>query len=416
MSAYNLVDTWFVSRLGTLSLAAMGFTFPVIMLLTCVAGGLGTGVTTLVSHALGRRDRLDAARFTTHGILLTLGVTAIMTIVGCLTITPVFTRLGANAETLPLIGQFMHTWYIGAIFMALPMMGNGILISSGDSRAASHFMIIGTALNAALNPIMIFGCLGFPAMGIRGSAMATVVSQAVSTVWLFLLLYKKHRLLVFRGWKIQGLLSSFRKIFILGIPSVLSMILMPISAGVITTLLSKFGSEAVAASGAAGRLEMFAFVIPMALGMSLTPFISQNYGANRMDRIREAFAVSTRFALCYGGGVAVLFFCCAPWLVRIFSDDPKVTGILVSYIRIICFGYGMMEVHRYSGFVFTGLHRASSATVINAVRVLVLLIPFSCLGMYLGGINGIFCGRLATDIIAGSIGIAWVRHKLGARV
>jgi Na+-driven multidrug efflux pump len=241
-----------------------------------------------------------------------------------------------------------------------------------------------------------------------------VVAQAVSTVLLFLLLYKKHHLLTFHNWRFGEYLASCRGILILGVPSILSMILMPVSAGVITKLLGRFGNEAVAAAGAAGRIEMFAFVIPMALGISLTPFVSQNYGANRLDRIREAFAVSSRFALLYGATMTVLFFSCARWLATIFSDDPKVIEVLVSYIRIISFGYGMMEVHRYSGFIFTGLHRAGSATIINAIRVLVLLIPLSYLGMYLGGVRGIFLGRLATDIMAGSIGLAWIRHTCKA--
>jgi len=415
MSAYTLVDTWFVSRLGTLPLAAMGFTFPVIMLLTCVAGGLGTGVTTLVSHAIGRHDAAGAARITTHGILLIIGVAVLIALAGYLTIAPVFKRMGADAETLPFIGQFMGIWYLGAVFMSLPMMGNGLLISVGDFKTASRFMILGTAVNAVLNPILIFGLLGLPALGIRGSALATVLAQAVSTSWLFLLLYKKHRLLIFAAYPVREVLASYRKIIGIGFPSILSMILMPVSAGVITTLIARFGSEAVAATGAAGRLEMVAFVIPMALGISLTPFISQNYGANRMDRIREAFAVSSRFALAYGAAVAVLFFCCAPWLANLFSQDPKVVEILVAYIRIIAFGYGMMEVHRYTGFVLTGMHKAAFATVINAIRVLVLLIPLSYLGLYWGGIHGIFIGRLATDLLAGSLGLVWIRHLCADR-
>jgi len=415
MNAYSLTDAYFVSRLGTLPLAAMGFTVPVIMLLTFIAGGIGTGITTLVSHAMGRHDHTGAARTTTHGIVLTFIITAILTTAGYLTMVPLFTKLGADARTLPLISQFMRIWYIGAIFMSLPMTGNGILISAGDSRTASRFMIVGAAVNMALNPVMIFGLLGFPALGIRGSALATVVAQVFQTAWLFFVLRRKHHLLVFEAWPVAEYVATFRRILKLGIPSVLSMILMPISAGVITRLLGGFGSEAVAASGAAGRLEMFAFVIPMALGMSLTPFISQNFGAGRMDRISEAFGVSTRFALLYGGGVALVFFLCAPWMARLFSSDPAVTDVMVSYVRIISFGYGMMEVHRYCGFILTGLHKAASATVLNVIRVFVLLVPLSVLGMHLGGVKGIFWGRLITDLVAGTLGIAWVHFIAAVR-
>lgn len=414
MNAYNLADTWFVSRLGTLPLAAMGFTFPVVALLTCVAAGIGMAVTTLVSHAIGRHDRDDAARLVAHGLLLTLGVTAVMSVGGYLLITPVFTRLGAGEQTLPLVGQYMRIWYLGAVFMTLPMMGNGILISCGDSKAAARFMMLGTILNLFLDPVMIFGYFGCPAMGIRGAAVATVLSQAVSTLWLVFLLVRKHHLLTRQSMRLTHYLTSLKRIGGFALPGILSMILMPISATVITRIISQFGYQAVAAAGAAGRIEMFAFMIPMALGMSLTPFISQNYGADRIDRLREAQKVSTGFAVLYGGVIAVAFFLCAPWLAAAFTKDPLVTETLVSYIRIISFGYGMMEVHRYCGFFLTGMHKPVSTTLLNCVRVLVLLIPLSWLGAHWHGITGVFCGRLIADIFSGSIGLFWVSRILGS--
>jgi len=412
MNAYNLTDTWFVSRLGTLPLAAMGYTFPVVMLLTCVAGGIGTGITTLVSHAIGRQAHDDAARVVTHGLALMLGVSTAMTVAGYLSIEAVFTRLGAEGATLELVGQYMRTWYVGAPTMALPMVGNGILISCGDSRAASRFMILGTVLNAILDPIMIFGFAGFPAMGMRGAALATVLSQAVSTVWLLALLGRKHRLLAFRHGLPPGFPASVRRILGFAIPSVLSMILMPVSASVITRIVAGYGVAAVAACGAAGRIEHVAFVIPMALGISLTPFVSQNFGAQRLDRIGEAMRISTRFALAYGGAVTAVFFLCAPWLARVFSKDPAVIAILVTYIRIISFGYGMMEVHRYCGFFLTGMHRPVSTTLLNAIRILAFLIPLSWLGSELYGVHGIFWGRLATDLCVGCIGLFWAHRAV----
>jgi putative MATE family efflux protein len=405
MNAYNLTDTWFVAQLGTLPLAAMGFTFPVVMLLTCLAGGLGSGVTTLVSHAIGRSDKSDAARITTHGILLTICLTLVIMIVGYHTIVPVFSTLGADEKTLPLVADYMKLWYSGAIFMALPMIGNGILISCGDSKAAGRFMMFGTLLNTALDPIMIFGYLGFPAMGIRGAALATVISQIASTVWLIYLLRKRYKLISIRQWGGSHYIDSFKNIVRLGVPSILSMILMPVSASIMTWILSRFGNETVAACSAAGRIEMFAFVIPMALGISMMPFISQNFGAGRMDRIREAITVSSRFAMLYGLFIAAVFNIFAPNLSALFSDDETVREILETYIRIISFGYGMMEVHRYSGIILTGLHKPLLATFINAVRVFVFLTPLCLLGAGMGEVNGIFWGRLATDILSGCVGL-----------
>jgi putative MATE family efflux protein len=412
MNAYNLTDTWFVSKLGTLPLAAMGFTFPVVMLLACVARGIGSGVTTLVSHAIGRQDADDATRLTTHGTALTLIVTAVMSVGGYLLVDTVFAALGADAETLPLIRQYMRTWYVGAAFMTLPMLGNGILISAGDAKAASQMMILGTVLNVILDPIMIFGYLGCPAMGIRGAALATVISHGVSTAWLIRLLARKHGLLKLTAIRAREFAASLKRIAAFAVPSILSMILMPISATVITKLLSQFGHETIAACGAAGRIEMFAFMVPMALGLSLTPFISQNFGAGRMDRLHEAQRFATWFALGYGAFMTVVFFLGAPVLASVFTNNPIVTRTLVSYIRIVSFGYGMMEVHRYCGFFLTGMHRPVSATLLNAIRVLALLIPLSCLGAHVWKANGVFAGRVVTDVVVGCIGLIWVARVL----
>jgi len=408
MNAYNLTDTYFVSRLGTLALAAMGYTFPVVMLLTCIARGLGSGVTTLVAHAVGRHDDEAAQRLVTHGLLLGLVVTVVASAAGYVYLTPLFEALGADGQTLPLIGDYMRPWFAGAIFMTLPMVGSGFLLAVGDSVAASWIMLVGTGANIVLDPIMIFGLLGCPAMGMRGAALATVLAQAISTLWLLHLLRGRHGLLAWRPWRRADYLLSLRQIAGYAVPSILSMILMPLSATVITRILSEFGHEAVAAAGAANRVEMFAFVIPMALGISLTPFVSQNVGAGRLDRVRQARSQSTAFALGYGALSTVLFIAAAPWMAAVVTDDARVAAIFVSDVRIVSVGYGMMEVHRYSGFFLTGLGRPVAATALNGLRVLVFLIPLSYLGGLWWGLDGVFWGRLATDIIVGVVSLTWL--------
>lgn len=408
MNAYGLTDAYFVGQLGTLPLAAMAFAIPVVMLLTFLASGLGSGVTILMSHALGRGDKTAAARLVSDGIILTAGTAVVLALAGYLSMDRLFARLGADAQTMPLIRAYMSVWYFGALFMAMPMMGTGLLIASGDSSAASGRMILGAGLNAILNPLLIHGYLGLPAMGIRGSALATVIAQAVSTVWLFWLLHHRHHLLQWTSTKLSHLLVSFRGILRFAIPGMVSMMLMPMASSIITWLLSHFGHEVVAASGVAGRIEMVAFIIPMALGISLTPFVSQNFGAHRIDRVREAFRLSTSFALLYGAAMTVLYFVFAPTMASFFTDDPKVAATLTAYLRITSIGYGMTEVHRYCTFFLTGLHKPLHSLVLDAVRVLILLAPLAYLFSTLMGVNGIFWGRVVTDVTAGTIGMLWV--------
>jgi putative MATE family efflux protein len=268
-------------------------------------------------------------------------------------------------------------------------------------------MVSGTLTNVILDYIMIFGCFGFPAMGIQGAALATVISQILVLAVAIYIVHYKHGLLTRSSLNYRRIFISWRRILRMGIPTVLSTILNPVSAGVITRIVSGYGDPAVAACGVASRIEMFAFMIPMTVGMSLVPFVAQNFGAKRFDRIRIVRKGTMIFALAFGLVVAVVFFIAVKYIAVIFTKDPEVEKVLISYICITCFGYGFLEIHRYAGFYMTGIHKPSISAFLNIIRVFILLIPLSLTGSLIVGITGVFYGRLLSDIFSGTIGIIW---------
>lgn len=412
VNLYNLTDTWFVSRLGTDPLAAMSFTFPVILTVHFIAQGLGTGALALAAHALGGKNRPRAAAVTTHALMLALVLSLAVSALGIWTVRPVFVMLGAEGDILEMVSYYMTVWYCGAGAAIVPMILNAVIMGTGDTKSAGLTMALGTVLNVILDPLLIFGRLGFPAMGMSGAALATVISQMFALVFSLYVLGKKHRLIVWREVALKPMLRSWGGILKIGVPSILSGLLTPISQGVITRIVAAFGPAAVAAIGAAGRLEMFAFMIPMSIGMSLVPFIAQNFGADRFDRIFEARKSTLRFALGFGVLIAGVFFVSAPFLSGLFSDDPKVIEVMVRYIRVICFGYGMTEAFRYSTFYLVGIHRPNDSAALNVIRNIVLLVPLAIAGSVLWGITGVFVGRLTADLLAGVIGIKYSKRVL----
>jgi Na+-driven multidrug efflux pump len=249
-------------------------------------------------------------------------------------------------------------------------------------------------------------------MGIRGAALATIISEGIVMVSAFFLLLRRYRLLSFARATASSILSSWERILRIGVPSILSSVLNPLSSGVVTRLVAGFGVAAVAAFGVAGRIEMFAFMIPMTVGMSLLPFIAQNFGAGRMDRVRIVYRGATAFAFGFGLAIALAFTFAARLLAGFFTTDPEVTGVLVRYIRITCFGYGMLEVHRYATFCMTGIHKPMISTALNALRLIVLLVPLAYLGARIVGLAGMFWARLATDVLAGATGVIVVLWQL----
>ena len=412
MNAYHLVDTWFVSRLGTNALAAISFTFPVVMLLGFIMRGLGTGAMAVVAHALGRGKQKTAARITTHAAFLSSSVALGLTVAGLLTINPLFMRLGAAEEVLSLTHQYMVIWYCGLIFRVLHMMFADIIIGTGHTKAVSLLMVFGTTLNFILDPIMIFGLWGFPRMGMQGAALATVISEMLVLAAVFQFIHKRYHLILFVPHSFYRIAASWRRILHISIPTTLSSILTPLSAMIVIKIIARFGDAAVAAVGVASRIEMFAFMIPMTVGISLVPFIAQNYGAKRFDRIRSVRKGAMLFALAFGFIIAVVFLIIARPLGKLFSSDPEVIDILVRYIYITCFGYGFLEMHRYATSCFTGIHQPIFSAFLTVIRVIVLMIPLAYFGARLFGISGIFCGRLLTDIFSAAIGIVWTGRIL----
>ena len=412
MSGYNIADTYFVGQLGKSPLAARGFTFPVIMLIGCLFRGLASGVMTTAAQALGSGRKNKATRLVTSGILLIFLVSIVLALLGMASSEWIFEQFGATGETLELVKGYMNIWYFGCATASLSMTGNDLLIAAGDSKVASGMMIVGMFINVIFDPIFIFGFGPVPAMGIRGAALATIGSQFVATVVVLYVLYKRHGLLRFERIPWRQLKSSWKLVIRFAVPASLGMLMMPIGSTIITRITAAFGDTAVAATAAAGRLEMVAFIFPMALGIPLLSMVGQNYGARLYDRIRACRRFAMRFAFLFLLGMAVIYFFAAPVLVRFFSPDQDVQQIMTLCMYIIPWGFGMIEIHRYSGFFFTGCGKPAVAAWLNALRIIGLMIPLSLLALYLHSLVALFAARLAADVLAGGIGYLLARHMV----
>ncbi len=403
MSGYNLADAYFVGKLGRDPLAAMGFTLPVVMLYGCLFHGMGTGVMTTVAHALGGSRHARAARIATSGIVLTLLITVVAAVLGIIFMEPTFRWLGAQEDLMPMIREYMLIWYIGAPTAVLSMVGNNILVTAADAKIASVIMMSGMVVNAIFDPFFIFGFWFIPAMGITGAALATVGSQLAVTLGVLTVVRVRHRLLEMPSFDWRIIRSTWWMVTRIAVPSILGMLLMPIGSTITTKILAEFGRAAVAAGNSASRLEGVAFVIPMSLGMSMMPIIGQNFGAGKFDRINQCRRFASRFAISFEFGVAILICAFAPWIAPWFSTDKEVVEIMVWYFRIVPWGFGLLEVHRYSCFTFTGCNRPAATAWLSFLRIGVLLIPLSVLAWKMGSVKALFAARLVSDVLAGGI-------------
>ena len=408
LNSYNITATWFVSRLGTNPLAAMSCTLPVVMLLGFSLMALGTGTMTVVAHALGGKKYDKAARVTSHSILLMLLVSFVLALAGLFTLNPVFRALGATGEVLKLACDYMVIWYISMPVLCLENMFVDIITCTGNTKISSMLMVISVVINLTISPFLIFGWGPFPFMGIKGAALATGIAESFVLVISSRILYKKNHLINANVMSRRRIFISWRRILNMGLPAVYSSILTPVSTGIITKIISAYGAVALAAMGVIGRIEMFSFMIPMSVGMSLTPFVAQNYGALRLDRIRIAQKLTMSFALIYGLVICVFLFFFAENIAGLFSKDPELIAIMVMGMRIVCFAAGFLETFRYCTFFMNGVQKPLFSALLSTIRIVFLLVPLAVLFSSFWGLKGVFYSRFVTDVLASSIGAALV--------
>ena len=182
MSAFNLADTYFVSQLGTKALAAMSFTFPVVMVIGAVAMGVGMGASVVISRTIGEGNQTQVRRLTTDSLLFAVLLVGIFAAVGLFTVNPLFRALGATEEVLPLIRSYMILWYSCVAVLIIPMVGNNCIRATGDTLTPGLIMVALAVVNIILDPILIFGMFGLPPLGIFGAALATVLARAMGVI------------------------------------------------------------------------------------------------------------------------------------------------------------------------------------------------------------------------------------------
>jgi len=410
-AAFNITDTYFVSRLGTETLAAMAFTFPVVMVVFGVTMGIGVGVTAVISRAIGTGQTQRVQTLTWDALLLGVVCVGVFVAVGLATMRPLFTRMGADETTLPLVMRYMRIWYLGMLFLIVPIIGNCAIRATGDMLSPSLIMVADLGLNIVLDPLLIFGIGPFPALGIEGAAIATVVSRGVAlTASLAVLRWKG--LLRLRRPSVGHVLTSWKEVAYIGLPAGMAHLAMPLAMGVVVRVASTFGTPAVAAISAATRIEHGVIIPILALGAALIPFAGQNLGAGRIERIRGAHKAAIRLCLLWGL-VCIVGFCLAREpIAHLFTRDGAVYGYLLLYLTVVPFVFGIRGLSFSAASIMNGLHRPYHAAGVGFVRTLGLQIPLVVLGGWLFGFVGLLCALVMTEVLAGGVSVAWLGNLL----
>ena len=406
-------ETYLIGLIGTAELAAYSFTFPVVGAITSLMLGVSIGLSSVLARTVGSGDNSQVKRLTTDGLLLMTLIMLFAAVIGASTTEIMFQIFGADETTLPLITDYMHIWYLGLVFFALPFIGANALRATGDARISGTLMISGAVMQMILDPLLILGLLGFPKMGIMGAGWAMVISRFLLCCITFYVLTKQKNLILLTKISFRSMISSWRKILIVGLPATATNLIGPISTAIVITLLAGFGKEAVAGFGIASRLEALSIIPLLALSASIGPFVGQNHGAKLFGRANDAMKLAFRWALIWGLFIAFIFMVGHQVLVTLFDDNQEVTNVASLYLIIVPISYGLWGALMISSATFNALGKPLASTALSVFRMLVIYIPLAFLGQYYWGIIGIFLAAALSNILTGILAFLWNRHIYG---
>jgi putative MATE family efflux protein len=412
MMGQGLIDAYFLGRVGDRALAAYAFSFPILMIVTSVAIGMGAGTSSVVARAIGVHDMRRARRLATDSLLLSFLVTVGFCIVGVLTINPLFLLLGAPPDMIPLIRGFMLILYSGVPFVVVGMVGMASMRATGDTRLPSTLMIMGAVLNVVLDPIFIFGLGPIPAMGLNGAATAALLARGVIFVGALYLMRGRLNMVSFNRPDPVELRKSWRDILHVGIPAAGTNAIVPIATAIITALIASFGPHAVAGFGVASRIESLVLVMFYALSAVIGPFVGQNFSAGKPERILEALRLCMWFCVVSGLTIAALLAVAAGYLPTLFSDSDTVVGVAKLFLLVAPLGYAGYGMVMTINASFNGLGKPMPGVVVSLMRTILMYVPLALLGRHFYGIIGIFAAYAMANVITGFVAYQWARRTV----
>jgi len=405
----NVAGAFFVARVSTDQLAAISFTFPVSFIFGAIAMALGTGTSSVVSRLFGSGNRDEVRRITGHAMALALASAVVLLVIGLTTIDPLFRLLGADETTLPLIHRYMQIYYWGGIFLVGPMIANSVLRASGDAKRPAMIMTTAAVVNIVIDPILIFGLFGFPRMEIEGAALGAVIANGVIMLASGYFVVRKEKLVNFADFQPALMADSWRRILHVGLPSLTSTLAAPITTAFITSQVASYGHDAVAGFGMAARLEGLTLMALMALSAAMTPFTGQNFGAGRLDRVREGVDFAYRFSLIYGAVIAVIMFAGGGLFADLFGLEPGAKEAALMQMHIVPLTYMALGCSMTVNGALNALGKPMAAMFVSLSRTIAVYAPLAWVLSHFFGLMGIFIAAAAANVIAGGIGAAWFR-------
>lgn len=407
---YNIVDSFFVAKLSENALTAVSLAFPMQSLLIAVAVGTGVGVNALLSKSLGEKDYKKADETASNGAFVFLLSYVIFLILGFTIVRPFYAGQvkTADPEILELGVDYLSVVMVVSFGMMGQILFERLLTSTGKTVYSMISQLSGAVTNIILDPILIFGLLGAPKLGVAGAAWATVIGQCIGAlVGFFCNLKFNHEVhLNFRGFRPN--LSIIGTIYQVGIPSICMQSIGSVMTYAMNLILIGFTSTATAVFGVYFKLQSFFFMPVFGLTNGITPIIAYSYGARQRKRMVKTIRISMVVAailLTLGCGVFVLM---PEALLKIFDASEAMCDIGNPALRTIALSFLFAWFSIVASTVFQALGKATFSLVISVMRQLVILIPVAFVLSKIGGLHTVWWSFPISDLIASAMSVVYL--------
>lgn len=407
---YNVVDSMFVSYISEGALTAVSLAYPMQNLMIAVATGTGVGVNALLSRNLGEKNFEMANRAAGNAIFLGVVSFAVFALVGAVGSRLYFTVQVDDPEIIAYGVDYLSIIMILSVGCFGQVLLSRLLQSTGKTFYSMVIQLVGAGLNIVLDPIMIFGLLGCPAMGVAGAALATVISQVAGTILGLYYNLRKNPEIRFAWTYLRPSKPVIARIYGVGIPSILLQTVSSLLIFGLNQILVVFSETATAVYGVYFKLQGFAFLPIIGMNNGMVPIIAYNYGARKPDRIMETIKLAIRYATLIMVVAVVLFQIFPAQLLGIFQASPEMLTIGVPALRILslCFLIGGFTI--VSSSVFQALGKGLLSMSISVFRQLILVLPLAYALSLTGELNMVWWSFPIAEVLAGLLALYYLRR------
>lgn len=397
---YNIVDRIYIGHIagtGDVALTGVGVTFPIIMLISAFSAFAGMGAAPLASIELGRKDYKKAEQILGNSAGLLLIFSVILTVVFSIWKTPVLYAFGASEVTISYAGEYVGIYLIGTVFVELALGLNTFISGQGAAKTAMFSVLIGAVINICLDPVFIF-LLG---LGVKGAALATIISQGVSALWVVRFLTSRKSVIRLRLSCMKLQKETVKQIAMLGISPFIMQSTESLVSITLNSGLQRYGGDLYVGTMAIMSSVMQMIVIPMqGITQGIQPVISYNFGAGNMKRVKGTFLrmlAITTVGMFVLSGIAVA----APSMyARIFTGNEKLAQLTMDVMPVYFFGMMFFGIQTSCQSAFIALGQAKVSVFIALLRKVILLIPLAIIFPRFMGVMGIYRAEPVADIIS----------------